>query len=110
MSVATGQAAATEPVIEILKRQSFDPLLHTVFRTANTSPVVDVVLTEIRDLRAYPGPGRPDPFALLFRGPLDKALPQSMYVLVAQAEQVFEVFLVPVGMDADGRLYEAVFN
>ena len=110
MSIMAEQSTAAEPVFELLSRQRFDPLLQTTFRTANTSPAVEIVLTEARDLRAYPGPGRQDPFVLLFRGPTDKALPQSMYRLLSQAEAVFDVFLVPVGIDASGRLYEAVFN
>ena len=49
-------------------------------------------------------------FALVFRGPHDPALGQGLYALQHEALGALSLFLVPVGMEADGRLYEAVFN
>ena len=48
-------------------------------------------------------------FSLTFRGPADVPIDQGMYPLVAEgfAEQL--IFLVPVGGNASGRDYEAVF-
>jgi hypothetical protein len=49
-------------------------------------------------------------FSAIFRGPLESPFPQGTYpVCHAQLGQV-ELFLVPVGREADGMHYEAVFN
>lgn len=50
------------------------------------------------------------PFSLLFRLPLAAALPQGIYPLSREGFAEAELFLVPVGMDGNGRYYEAVFN
>ena len=49
-------------------------------------------------------------FSAIFRGPLERPFGQGMYPTShAQMGQV-ELFLVPVGREADGMRYEAVFN
>jgi hypothetical protein len=49
------------------------------------------------------------PFSLLFRGPAGPVLRQGMHDLGHPALVLAGVFLVPVGPDGDGMLYEAVF-
>lgn len=75
-------------------------------------PPLDLVLVEARDLSlrsGRPGP-RGEPFALLFRGPVAPILPQRIYPLQNEALGRLEIFLVPIGADADGVKYEAIFN
>lgn len=50
------------------------------------------------------------PFALTFVGPADVALAQHIYGLQHPEMGQLGIFLVPVGIDATGRLYEAVFS
>ena len=50
------------------------------------------------------------PFSLVFRGPVDPVLPQRTYPLRHAELGAFELFLVPVGRDATGTSYEAVFT
>lgn len=50
------------------------------------------------------------PFALEFRGPLDPIWRQSIYKLHNQQLGTLDIFLVPVGPDEQGMIYEAVFN
>ncbi|WP_022927744.1 DUF6916 family protein [Patulibacter americanus] len=50
-----------------------------------------------------------EPFSLLFVGPADPMLPQATYLLTHPELGELPVFLVPVGRDADGARYEAVF-
>jgi hypothetical protein len=50
-----------------------------------------------------------DPFSLLFVGPTDPPLAQATYLLAHPAFGELPIFLVPVGRDADGVRYEAVF-
>ncbi len=54
--------------------------------------------------------GAREGFTLLFRGPRAPVLPQRIYELGADGLGPIALFLVPVGMDTDGCLYEAVFN
>ena len=66
-------------------------------------------LAECKRMKSYPGEPR-EPFSLLFRGPAAPMLSQKSYVLSTEATGPIEIFLVPVGQDAAGLMYEAVFN
>ena len=48
-------------------------------------------------------------FRLEWRGPPDPMLVQAIYRF-RRGEQLFDMFIVPVGRDERGALYEAVFN
>jgi hypothetical protein len=50
------------------------------------------------------------PFTLVFYGPADNVLPQMIYRLEHESLGPMEVFLVPIGPDAVGMRYEAVFT
>jgi len=47
-------------------------------------------------------------FRLEFRGPVDPVLPQDIYRFHREGESC-EIFVVPVGRDESGTLYEAIF-
>jgi hypothetical protein len=49
-------------------------------------------------------------FSLLFQGPAEPFLPQAIYPLEHAQLGAFALFLVPVGKNAAGFLYEAVLN
>lgn len=49
-------------------------------------------------------------FSLLFRGGGNTIYPQRTYAVEHEVIGKFDLFLVPVGRDAEGTLYEAVFN
>jgi hypothetical protein len=53
---------------------------------------------------------RSQPFSLLFRAPRGTNAPQQIYELSHHVLGQFAIFLVPVGPDQHGPLYEAVFN
>jgi uncharacterized protein DUF6916 len=48
-------------------------------------------------------------FSLVFRGPLDPALPQATYGVDHGELGRLELFLVPIGPDGTGMRYQAVF-
>jgi hypothetical protein len=50
------------------------------------------------------------PFSLLFRGPLDPALPQRIYPLRHDAIGALDIFIVPVARTAAGVEYQAIFT
>ena len=49
------------------------------------------------------------PFTLVFRGPGPVVLPQQTYTVQHEEMGEMEIFLVPIGSDAKGVRYEAVF-
>jgi hypothetical protein len=68
-------------------------------------------LTSVKAWGDETAKGRPrQPFTLLFHGPADARIPQRMYVVQHTAMEPFELFLVPIGNDAEGSRYEAVFS
>ena len=48
-------------------------------------------------------------FRLEWRGPAEPLLGQAIYRF-QRGEQSFDMFIVPVGRDERGTLYEAIFN
>jgi hypothetical protein len=48
-------------------------------------------------------------FSLVFRGPLEPALPQATYGLEHAELGHLDLFLVPIGPDGAGMRYQAVF-
>ncbi|NUQ28253.1 MAG: hypothetical protein HOQ35_07035 [Acidobacteriaceae bacterium] len=50
------------------------------------------------------------PFRLLFRSTLQIVFPQRTYSLTNATTGQLSIFLVPIGRDVQGVLYEAVFN
>ncbi len=50
------------------------------------------------------------PFSVVFRGPSGLPLSQGIRRMEHYGIGVFDLFLVPVGQDGEGFLYEAVFN
>lgn len=57
-----------------------------------------------------PMPTRRQPFTLLFRSHEQVVRPQRIYTLGHPVLGALEIFLVPVGRDAAGVQYEAVFS
>ena len=50
------------------------------------------------------------PFSLIFHAQPDTVLPQAIYRIENASLEPFEAFLVPIGPDALGMRYEAVFT
>jgi hypothetical protein len=48
-------------------------------------------------------------FRLEWRGPADPILAQAIYRF-RRGSETFDMFMVPVGRDEQGTLYEAIFN
>jgi hypothetical protein len=68
---------------------------------------VTVELVSVSDLRET---ARQRMFSLVFRGPLEQPLEQGLYPMTHAALGAESLFLVPIGREADGFRYEAVFN
>lgn len=74
-----------------------------------TDGEVRLELVECKRLPDQKGQLR-EPFSLLFLGPGQPVFRQQVYRLEHARAGVLELFLVPVGKDAEGVQYEAVFN
>jgi len=101
-----------ERMLEKLTVESFAEEMGKAFRLTQADvPAMDLVLVEARSLSARSGaPGGRAPFSLVFLGPRDPVLAQRIYPLESPSLGRLEIFLVPVGADAQGVKYEAVFN
>ena len=71
---------------------------------------LDLELVEARPLTSASVGDRRQPFAVVFRGPRQPALPQRIYRLEHPEVGAHELFLVPVAESDAGREYEAVFT
>lgn len=94
-------------MLEALTRDSFTPLLNTVFQIEWGSHSIEVELTEVSELRVSRGH---EAFSLVFRGPGDRYLPQATYRFNHSALGPIDLFIVPIGQDKHGLYYEAIFN
>jgi hypothetical protein len=90
-----------------LTLETFAPLVGDAFRISEPA-AVELALAEATSAGDRPG-GR-QPFRLLFRGPRDPLLPQSIYRLEHAALEPLEIFIVPVRRDAQSTGYEAIFT
>ena len=99
--------------IEWLTHEHFAPLVGDDFTVTTAEGVHTMRLVEAT---AGAEPGGPGPqgqqrmqFSLVFRGPAAPLLPQGTYGVAHEAVGDQELFLVPLGRDADGVRYEAAF-
>ncbi len=82
--------------------------LATAFRiTPVSTEPMELTLAQVSELRTSPGQ---EGFSIVFRGPVDRLLPQGIYTLTHDRLGAQEIFIVPVARDEQGISYEAVFN
>lgn len=93
-------------------RETFEPHRNATFRIRHDSfDMVEVTLTSVDRLGSRTVNGTPvESFSLVFRGPAGVPLPQMMYTFEHDEIGTFALFIVPIGPDDGGLLYEAVFN
>jgi hypothetical protein len=84
---------------------TFAPLAGDAF--AVPAAGVDLVLRTVTEHAERPGARTP--FSLEFDGPVEPLLPQQIHRLEHPGLGALEIFIVPIGQDAQGTRYEAVF-
>lgn len=87
---------------------TFEPCAGDTFAIEVPTGAIELVLAEASGVGEWPG-GR-QPFRLHFRGPRDPLLPQSIYRLEHGGLGALEIFIVPIGRDAESTTYEAIFT
>ena len=98
-------------MLESLDITSFAGRVGELFRIA----IDDATMLTTRLIEVTPAgtPARAHgrtPFSLVFRSPPGAPLPQRIYRLDHDELGALDLFLVPIGPDDDGMLYEAVFS
>lgn len=103
--------------LDTLSAAHFDAALRTNFRIhlESDAPVILELTSVIRQAPAVQQVGAVDQagmecFALLFTGPANRPLDQRIYRFSHEQLGVFDLFIVPVGVDHGARQYEAIFN
>jgi Domain of unknown function (DUF6916) len=105
-----------------LSADLFEPLVGQSFAVELMDGTVPLILRSVTWLpppraedsrgRAVPieGHARKDPFTLLFGG-ASHLLPQRTYRITSTSlSDAIEIFIVPIGQDRQGFIYEAVFR
>ena len=95
-----------------ISEEAFRENLNTKFRVRAEAPrPVELELVEVKGYNAAESERRGmERFSLFFRGPADIYVPQGTYSLEHERMGALDIFVVPVGRDAAGFLYESVFN
>lgn len=92
--------------------EDFEPCLNQNFEVkSEPTDGFELELIQVKPLgEARPKKGYHQPFSLLFRGPMEPMLEQQLVELKNVTLGELALFLVPIGPDDDGMLYDATFN
>lgn len=97
-------------MLETLTKELWENYLGKEFNAdAGNSSALPMKLAAVSGYGRRMGGGR-EAFSLLFLGPLQPILPQRIYRLSHDGLGELDIFLVPIGPQADGMGYEAVFT
>ena len=81
------------------------------FRDTEAGIAYDLrVVEDLTALARNVDPEARTPFSLVFRGPVDPVVAQSIRPLAHDELGELEIFLVPIRQDAEGTEYQAVFT
>lgn len=96
----------------MLNREDFARVENQQFDVWVGEATVTMTLVEIEPYKTPQGMSR-EAFSLIFRSASPIVLPQRMYPMRNRSfenGQKVDVFIVPIGRDKEGVLYQAVFN
>ena len=103
--------------LETLTVDVFQPRVGDTFRIRpRPEHELEAELIEARALGGGPSRApsetsrRRTPFSLSFRTSLTAPLPQSIYEVAHDELGSYQIFLVPVGPDGKGMVYQAIFT
>jgi hypothetical protein len=93
--------------LESVSMESFAPLQGSGFGLQHGHDTLEL---QLEGVRALSGGFKRQGFALLFRGPVAPLLAQETYPITHPNLGTLEIFIVPVGLEPSGALYEAIFT
>ncbi len=89
----------------------FEPLVGSTFQLRlNPAETLPLVLTQVRVASQTPAATLRQGFSLIFGSALPGHVPQHIYTLEHPALGALDLFIVPIGPNADGMQYQAVFG
>ena len=98
-------------VDNLLPIQRFAAAANQTFDVSLGEAGVTMTLVEVKPLPPHPHPGMlREPFSLLFRCESPVILPQRAYRMKNATVGAHDIFLVPIAREAQGVVYQAVFN
>lgn len=105
-------------MLEKLTMKDFSKHLNHTFQikfkvgeTEATPGAIDAELVEVSQLgEKRKGEDQRQSFSVVFRGPNEPVLPQQVYSTEHDGLGPLDLFLVPIGPDKEGMLYEAIFS
>lgn len=94
-----------------LTHTDFDPLVGSTFQLRlNAAENLPLVLTQVRVASQTPAAPQRRGFSLIFGSALPGHVPQHTYALEHPVLGALDLFIVPIGPNADGMQYQAVFG
>jgi hypothetical protein len=91
--------------------EGFAPFLNATFSVGLGESTVEMTLIEATKGKPQQWEGlRKEPFSLIFKCASPVILPQKLYSFENPGFGKMEIFIVPVGRQRDGVVYQAVFN
>jgi hypothetical protein len=98
-------------VLETLRYEQFLPLVGTFFHLDENGQRYDLQLVTVgKVMESQAARLKRNAFSLFFLGPHEPLFEQRIYSFEHETLGTLEFFIVPVGHDAAGLLYEAVFT
>ncbi|WP_186399151.1 hypothetical protein [Stappia sp. P2PMeth1] len=96
-------------------RTDFEAMRQEPILLVAANGTVDLSIEEVRQMGSGAGLRAGGAFSVVFRGPATPFVEQAIHRLEvglpdSGRQAALDLFLVPVGHDAQGRLYEAVFT
>src|SRR5436189_4905234 len=96
---------------ELLAPEDFRSLEKPLILDVRIADAVVAVELAVESVNSLPSHRlRAAPFSLMLRGPRNPMLPQATYALRHPTLGAIQLFLVPIGQDANATRYEATFN
>jgi uncharacterized protein DUF6916 len=91
--------------------EGFAPFLNATFSVELEASTVEMTLVQATKGKPQDGEGlRKEPFSLVFKCASPVILPQKLYPFRNSDFGSMDIFIVPVGREPDGIVYQAVFN
>jgi uncharacterized protein DUF6916 len=91
-----------------LTKQQFEQNVNTRFWIYHAGAGRSAV--ELVEVKTGLSPAQYEAFSLIFRGDSEQLHAQRTYAVEHDGLGMFDLFLVPVGREPNGFMYEAVFN
>jgi hypothetical protein len=96
--------------MQLLTHEHFASCLNDTFVALLNDTTVDFQLVEVRPLPHRAPDAMREPFSLLFRNSASVLFPQQTYRMQHARLGEVGIFLVPIAMNREGFIYEAVFS